>query len=104
MEEFTQEQLNDVRAAVVLYMQNNISIKNPRYQEFEAILKKLNKTLQDKINMNAPSNIIDDLTTMLQYYIATMVDNKISASEMPINTYKKHVIGTFVEYFLLSYQ
>ncbi len=46
--EFTQEQLNDVRAAVVLYMQNNISIKNPRYQEFEIILKKLNKTLQQK--------------------------------------------------------
>jgi len=44
--DLTQEQLNDVRAAVVLYMQNNISIKNPRYQEFEDILKKLNKTLQ----------------------------------------------------------
>ena len=46
--EFTQEQLNDVRAAVVLYMQHNISIRNPRYQEFEAILKILNKTLQEK--------------------------------------------------------
>jgi hypothetical protein len=46
--DLTQEQLNDVRAAVVLYMQNNISIKNPRYQEFEDILKKLNKTLQKK--------------------------------------------------------
>jgi hypothetical protein len=46
MDELTQEQLNDVRAAVVLYMQKNISIKNPRYQEFEAILKKLNKTLR----------------------------------------------------------
>lgn len=46
MEELTQEQLNDVRAAVVLYMQNNISIRNPRYQEYEHILKILNKTLQ----------------------------------------------------------
>ena len=46
MEELTKEQLNDVRVAVVLYMQNNISIRNPRYQEFEAILKILNKTLQ----------------------------------------------------------
>ena len=46
--DLTQEQLNDVRAAVVLYMQQNISIKNPRYQEFEVILKKLNKTLQQK--------------------------------------------------------
>ena len=48
MNDLTQEQLNDVRAAVVLYMQNNISIKNPRYQEFEVILKTLNKTLQKK--------------------------------------------------------
>ena len=46
--ELTQEQLNDIRAAVVLYMQNNISIRNPRYQEFEVILKTLNKTLQEK--------------------------------------------------------
>ena len=46
MIDLTQEQLNDIRAAVVIYMQNNISIRNPRYQEFEAILKELNKTLQ----------------------------------------------------------
>jgi len=46
MIDLTQEQLNDVRAAVVIYMQNNISIRNPRYQEFEVILKMLNKTLQ----------------------------------------------------------
>ena len=48
MNDLTQEQLNDIRAAVVIYMQNNISIRNPRYQEYEAILKKLNKTLQHK--------------------------------------------------------
>jgi hypothetical protein len=48
MHELNQEQLNDVRAAVVLYMQNNISIRNPRYQEFEVILKMLNKTIQEK--------------------------------------------------------
>ena len=46
MIDLNQEQLNDVRAAVVIYMQNNISIRNPRYQEFEVILKMLNKTLQ----------------------------------------------------------
>ena len=46
--EFEQEQLNDLRAAVVYYMQRNISIRNPRYQEFEAILKMLNKTLHTK--------------------------------------------------------
>jgi hypothetical protein len=46
--EFEQEQLNDLRAAVVYYMQRNISIRNPRYQEFEVILKMLNKTLHTK--------------------------------------------------------
>ena len=46
--EFQQEQLNDLRAAVVYYMQRNISIKNPRYEEYEDILKILNKTLQSK--------------------------------------------------------
>ena len=46
--EFNQEQLNDLRASVVYYMQRNISIRNPRYQEFEVILKTLNKTLQEK--------------------------------------------------------
>jgi len=45
---FEQEQLNDLRAAVVYYMQRNISIRNPRYQEFEVILKMLNKTLHTK--------------------------------------------------------
>jgi len=38
---------------------------------------KTNKTLQDKINVNAPANVIDDWTTVLQYYVATQVDNKI---------------------------
>ena len=38
---------------------------------------KTNKTLQEKIQNNAPSNVIDDWTTVLQYYIATQVDNKI---------------------------
>jgi DNA-directed RNA polymerase II subunit RPB1 len=38
---------------------------------------KTNKTLQDKIQNNAPANVIDDWTTVLQYYVATQVDNKI---------------------------
>ena len=38
---------------------------------------KANKTLQEKIEQNAPGNIIDDWTTMLQYYVATMINNKI---------------------------
>ena len=38
---------------------------------------KTNKTLQDKIQNNAPANVIDDWTSVLQYYVATQVDNKI---------------------------
>jgi len=38
---------------------------------------KTNKTLQEKIMNNAPANVIDDWTTVLQYYVATQVDNKI---------------------------
>ena len=38
---------------------------------------KTNKTLQEKLQNNAPENIIDDWTTVLQYYVATQVDNKI---------------------------
>ena len=34
-------------------------------------------TLRDKIAQNAAANVIDDWTTMLQYYVATQVDNKI---------------------------
>ena len=38
---------------------------------------KTNKSLQEKINNNAPANVIDDWTKVLQYYVATQVDNKI---------------------------
>ena len=38
---------------------------------------KTNKTLQEKMQNNAPANTIDDWTTVLQYYVATQVDNKI---------------------------
>ena len=38
---------------------------------------KANKTLQDKIQANASAHIINDWTTFLQYYVATLVDNKI---------------------------
>jgi DNA-directed RNA polymerase II subunit RPB1 len=38
---------------------------------------KTNKTLQEKLQNNAPANVVDDWTTVLQYYVATQVDNKI---------------------------
>uniref|UniRef100_A0A6C0KVL2 DNA-directed RNA polymerase n=1 Tax=viral metagenome TaxID=1070528 RepID=A0A6C0KVL2_9ZZZZ len=38
---------------------------------------KTNKTLQEKIQNNAPANVVDDWTTVLQYYVATQIDNKI---------------------------
>ena len=36
-----------------------------------------NNTLQDKINNNAAKNIVDEYTNVLQYHIATLVDNQI---------------------------
>ena len=38
---------------------------------------KANTTLADKITKNAPIKVIEDWATVLQYYIATMIDNKI---------------------------
>jgi DNA-directed RNA polymerase II subunit RPB1 len=38
---------------------------------------KANKTLQNKIQTNAKAGVINDWTMVLQYYIATMIDNKI---------------------------
>jgi DNA-directed RNA polymerase II subunit RPB1 len=42
---------------------------------FEII--KANKKLQEQINKNANRNTIDEHTTLLQYHVATLVDNKI---------------------------
>merc|ERR1712166_145587 len=38
---------------------------------------KSNKTLGEKIEQKANNNVIDDWTTVLQYYVATLIDNKI---------------------------
>ena len=41
---------------------------------------KANKTLQEKIQSNASANVINDWTILLQYYIASIVDNKLPGS------------------------
>ena len=41
---------------------------------------KTNKTLQDKVQNNAPENVINDWTTVLQYHVASQVDNKLPGS------------------------
>jgi len=38
---------------------------------------KTNKTLLEKLNNNAPENIINDWSVVLQYHVASMVDNKL---------------------------
>ena len=38
---------------------------------------KTNKTLQEKIQNNAPANVINDWLTVLQYYVACQIDNKV---------------------------
>jgi len=61
---------------------------------------KANKTLQEKIEQNANSNIIEDWSTVLQYYIATLVDNKIAGvasvaqrSGRPLKSIKERLNG-----------
>ena len=61
---------------------------------------KANKTLQEKIAQNAPANVIDDWTTVLQYYIATQIDNKIPGvasvaqrSGRPLKSVKERLNG-----------
>ena len=61
---------------------------------------KTNKTLQEKIGQNVNANIIDDWTTVLQYYIATLVDNKIPGvaavaqrSGRPLKSIKERLNG-----------
>ena len=61
---------------------------------------KANKTLQDKIDVNAPANVINDWTTVLQYYVATLVDNKIPGvasvaqrSGRPLKSIKERLNG-----------
>uniref|UniRef100_A0A6C0KIQ9 DNA-directed RNA polymerase n=1 Tax=viral metagenome TaxID=1070528 RepID=A0A6C0KIQ9_9ZZZZ len=60
------------------------SIKHDAHQRSEDDLSniivniiKANKSLQDKINQNADANVIEDWTTMVQFYIATMINNKL---------------------------
>jgi len=45
--DLTKEELKDIRAALSYYMQRHISIKNPRYNEYEVILQKLSKSIKE---------------------------------------------------------
>ena len=61
---------------------------------------KANKTLQEKIQSNAPAKVIDDWTMVLQYYCATMIDNKIPGvasvaqrSGRPLKSIKERLVG-----------
>lgn len=61
---------------------------------------KTNKTLEEKMKQNAPENVINDWTTVLQYYIATLVDNKIPGvasvaqrSGRPLKSIKERLNG-----------
>ena len=61
---------------------------------------KANKTLEEKIANNANGIVIDDWTTVLQYYVATLVDNKIPGvaavaqrSGRPLKSIKERLNG-----------
>jgi len=61
---------------------------------------KANKTLQDKIDNNASPNVINDWTTVVQYYLATLIDNKMPGvaavaqrSGRPLKSIKERLNG-----------
>jgi len=61
---------------------------------------KANNTLHEKIKLNATSKIINDWTMVLQYYVATLIDNKISGvasvaqrSGRPLKSIKERLNG-----------
>ena len=61
---------------------------------------KTNKMLLEKMKNNASENVIEDLTNLLQYYIATQVDNKIPGvaavaqrSGRPLKSIKERLNG-----------
>ena len=61
---------------------------------------KANNTLKDKIKNNGAENVINDWTTVLQYYIATMIDNNIPGvasvaqrSGRPLKSIKERING-----------
>jgi len=47
MDDLTKEQLQDINAAVVYYMQRHISVNNPRYNDYEVILRLLSKSIRN---------------------------------------------------------
>ena len=61
---------------------------------------KTNKTLMEKMENNAPANVVEDWTTVLQYYVATQIDNKIPGvaaaaqrSNRPLKSIKDRLNG-----------
>jgi len=59
----------------VIQDNNQRSEDDLTHKLFEII--KVNKQLQDKIDKNVTRQIIDEYTNILQYHVATLVDNKI---------------------------
>ena len=61
---------------------------------------KANKTLQEKIQSNASPNMIHDWSVLLQYYVASLIDNKIPGappmsqrSGRPLKSIKERLVG-----------
>ena len=61
---------------------------------------KTNKMLEERIKQNVAQNVVDDWTTLLQYHVATLVDNKIPGvapvaqrSGRPLKSIKERING-----------
>ena len=50
--DLTQQELLEIMACVKYYQNRHLSANNPRHQEFDVIIKKLNKSLQEQYDRN----------------------------------------------------
>ena len=46
--DLTRQELLEIMACVKYYQNRHLAVRNPRHEEFNAIIKKLNKSLQEK--------------------------------------------------------
>jgi len=50
--DLTRQELLEIMACIKYYQNRHVSVNNPRHQEFDVIIKKLNKSLQEKYDRN----------------------------------------------------
>ena len=50
--DLTRQELLEIMVCVKYYQNRHLAVRNPRHEEFNVIIKKLNKSLQEKYDRN----------------------------------------------------